>query len=308
MRRGAGIVRHEVNEAKRAKMAPLLPGKVSDPGRSGQGRLFVSGCLWVRSGARRLHLPERHGKWSRCTAASIAHAMRRSESGRSRLTTERNNQYLMLYSAIIRPFARLLTTLRIAETFLAGSVNQHARAEMGQDQALGLGATALPRRLTTRIHMLADARGLALKLVITAGEVGDITQAPALLHGQGGSSVLADKAHGSNASRTAIAGMDGETVSSRTAAARLPSRTYGGHATTAGFQIVFAWQGSRCAHDASPAAASVRIAAFRWGMSYILPPIPSVPASGFAAKASMMVRASAISSGDGEKAALIVGT
>ena len=36
----------------------------------------------------------------------------------------------------------------------------------------------------------------------------------------------------------------------------------------------------------SPAAANVRCAAFRWGMSYILPSIPSVPASGCAAKAS----------------------
>ena len=43
--------------------------------------------------------------------------------------------------------------------------------------------------------MLADALGRPLKLIITAGQVGDITQAPALLKIQNGDAVLADKAY-----------------------------------------------------------------------------------------------------------------
>ena len=43
----------------------VLPGKASDPGRSGRdNRLFVNGCLWaLRSGAHWHDLPERYGKW-----------------------------------------------------------------------------------------------------------------------------------------------------------------------------------------------------------------------------------------------------
>jgi transposase len=61
--------------------------------------------------------------------------------------------------------------------------------------------------LTTKIHMLADAFGRPLRFIITAGQAGDITQAPALLDGQSGKAVLGDKAYDSNALRTIIAGM-----------------------------------------------------------------------------------------------------
>lgn len=60
--------------------------------------------------------------------------------------------------------------------------------------------------------MLADALGRPLRFIVTAGQVGDITQAPALLDGQAGDAVLADKAYDGNALRAVIAGMDAETV------------------------------------------------------------------------------------------------
>jgi transposase len=60
--------------------------------------------------------------------------------------------------------------------------------------------------------MLADALGRPLRLIITAGQTGDITQAPALLDGQTGNAVLADKAYDSNALRASIASMGAEAV------------------------------------------------------------------------------------------------
>jgi transposase len=60
--------------------------------------------------------------------------------------------------------------------------------------------------------MLADALGRPLRLIVTAGQVGDITQAPALLDGQDSDAVLADKAYDSNALRAVIAGMQAEAV------------------------------------------------------------------------------------------------
>ena len=60
-----GVKRCEPSLAQRVKIAPMLPGKAGDPGRTGQdSRRFVSGCSWVpRSGAHWPHLPEHHGKW-----------------------------------------------------------------------------------------------------------------------------------------------------------------------------------------------------------------------------------------------------
>jgi len=60
--------------------------------------------------------------------------------------------------------------------------------------------------------MLADALGRPLRFIITAGQAGDITQAPALLEGQAGNAVLADKAYDSNALRALIAAMGAKAV------------------------------------------------------------------------------------------------
>ncbi len=60
--------------------------------------------------------------------------------------------------------------------------------------------------------MLADALGRPLRLIVTAGQVGDITQAPALLEGQAEEAVLAEKAYDSNALRAVIAEMQAEAV------------------------------------------------------------------------------------------------
>lgn len=60
--------------------------------------------------------------------------------------------------------------------------------------------------------MLADTLGRPLRFIITAGQVGDITQAPALLEGHVAKAVLADKAYDSNALRAIIEAMGAEAV------------------------------------------------------------------------------------------------
>jgi len=60
--------------------------------------------------------------------------------------------------------------------------------------------------------MLADALGHPLRLILTAGQRGDVTQTPTLLEGQAGDAVLADKAYDSKALRKIIAVMDVEAV------------------------------------------------------------------------------------------------
>ena len=55
--------------------------------------------------------------------------------------------------------------------------------------------------------MLADTLGRPIRVILTAGQTGDITTAPALLDGLCADAVLADKAYDSNALRAAIAAM-----------------------------------------------------------------------------------------------------
>lgn len=60
--------------------------------------------------------------------------------------------------------------------------------------------------------MLADALGRPLRFIVTPGQTGDVTQAPALLHGHDGGAVLADKAYDSKALRAIITDMGAEAV------------------------------------------------------------------------------------------------
>jgi transposase len=62
--------------------------------------------------------------------------------------------------------------------------------------------------LTTKIHMLADARGRPLRIILTGGEVHDCKRALPLLEGVDAGGVIADKAYDSNEIRAAIAARD----------------------------------------------------------------------------------------------------
>jgi transposase len=66
--------------------------------------------------------------------------------------------------------------------------------------------------LTTKIHTLADALGRPLRFILTGGEAGDITMAPALLADVEAGGVIADKAYDGNALRALIAEAGAEAV------------------------------------------------------------------------------------------------
>lgn len=107
-----GIKRYELSDAQWGRIAPLVPGKASDPGRTGaDNRLFVNGVLWVlRSGAHWRDLPERYGKYksvhkrfSRWAKAGIWEKVFAS------LIRDRDNEYLMLDTTLVRAHQQAAT-------------------------------------------------------------------------------------------------------------------------------------------------------------------------------------------------------
>lgn len=107
-----GVKRYELTQAQWERIAPLLPGKVGDPGRSGaDNRLFVNGVLWVlRSGAFWQHLPERYGKWKSVHARFTRWAKAGVwEKVFEDLTKDRRNEYLMLDSTLVRAHQQATT-------------------------------------------------------------------------------------------------------------------------------------------------------------------------------------------------------
>ena len=54
-----------LSEQQWERIAPIIPGKAGDPGRSGDdNRMFIEGVLWiVRTGAPWRDLPDCFGKW-----------------------------------------------------------------------------------------------------------------------------------------------------------------------------------------------------------------------------------------------------
>ena len=97
--------RYELTDAQWRRVEDLLPGKKSDPGRTGaDNRLFVNAVLWVlRSGAHWHDLPERYGKYKtvhkrfgRWADAGVW------EQIFKRLIDDPDNDYVMLDTTLIR--------------------------------------------------------------------------------------------------------------------------------------------------------------------------------------------------------------
>ena len=99
------VKRYELSDKQWVRIAPLIAGKASDPGRTGvDNRLFVNAVLWVvRSGAHWHDLPERYGKHKtvhkRFTRWAKAGVWERIFED---LTSDPDNQYLMLDSTVVR--------------------------------------------------------------------------------------------------------------------------------------------------------------------------------------------------------------
>ena len=87
------------------RMAPRLPGKVGDPGRSGvDNRLFVEAVLWlVRTGIPWRDLPAIFGSWN----SNFVHFSRWSKAGVwdrlfAAMADDPDFEYILIDSTIVR--------------------------------------------------------------------------------------------------------------------------------------------------------------------------------------------------------------
>ena len=99
------VKRYELEDRQWDRIAPVLPGKAGDPGRTAaDNRLFVNGVLWVlRSGAHWHDLPPRYGKYKSVHKRFIRWADRGVwERLFAVLSRDRDNEHLMIDSTIVR--------------------------------------------------------------------------------------------------------------------------------------------------------------------------------------------------------------
>jgi transposase len=105
--------RYELSAQQWVKIRGMLPGKHGDPGRTAKDNLnFVNGVLWVlRSGARWSDLPERYGKYKTVHKRFSRWAHNGIwEKIFALLTKERDNEYLMIDSTIVKAHQQAATS------------------------------------------------------------------------------------------------------------------------------------------------------------------------------------------------------
>ena len=181
------MVRKILNDAQWARIAPELPGKKGDPGKSGtDNRLFVEAVLWVaRTGSPWRDLPDDFGKWSTVYTRYWRWAQKdKCGSIFKRLSEDADFEYVMIDGTIVR-------------------VHQHGAGARGgtQNQAIGRSRGGL----TTKIAALVDALGNLVRFTLLPGQRHDIKSVDDLLEGIDCDTFLGDKAFDAKALRARLA-------------------------------------------------------------------------------------------------------
>jgi transposase len=165
-----------LSDAHWERIAPLLPGKEGDPGRSGEdNRLFVEGVLWLGAVARPAAALRQMGDGlealSKMGREGRIRADLRSPVGQSRLRVRAHRRH-----------------------HRQGPPARRRRKRGTQNQAIGKSRGGL----TTKIVALVDALGNLARFVLLPGQRHDSIGVEPLLHGIALEALIGDKAFDSD--------------------------------------------------------------------------------------------------------------
>ena len=162
------------------------------PGMEAKCKNFLEAIFWMaRTGAQWRELPEKYGKWNSIFSRFNAWS-KKFIWGKflEFCAADPDLEYVMIDATIVR-----------AHPCAAGYGDQ---AEQGLGRSKG--------GFTCKIHARVDALGNLLKIIITAGQRSEITQANALIEGISDAYVLADKGYAFNVVRSQIINQNCEPV------------------------------------------------------------------------------------------------
>ncbi|MFH1043663.1 MAG: IS5 family transposase [Pseudomonadota bacterium] len=175
------MVRRWLRDDQWQRLESMLPGKVGDPGRTGENnRLFIEAVLWIaRTGSPWRDLPAEFGRWN---------------SVYKRFGRWSNN------GVWNRAFAELAKDADFEEMFLDSTIvraHQHSSgaAKKKAPQAIGRSRGGL----STKVHTAVDALGNPLRLILSAGQIADIDFATDLIADIRADAVIADKGYDADA-------------------------------------------------------------------------------------------------------------
>ena len=177
--------RHAIRDEDWDRIKDLLPGREGLPGVTARdNRLFIDAVLWIaKTGAPWRDLPERFGPWNSVWRRFDRWARNGRWQKVFEVLQDPDLEWLILDSTVIR-----------AHQHAAGA-RKEADGTGGQgDQALGRSRGGFG----TKIHAAVSGLMLPVRILLTAGQEADVTQAEQLIEGLPIEVVIGDKGYDSD--------------------------------------------------------------------------------------------------------------
>jgi transposase len=177
--------RHAIRDEDWERIKDLLPGREGQRGVTAKdNRLFIDAVLWIaKTGAPWRDLPDRFGNWNSIWRRFDRWARKGLWRKVFEVLQDPDLEWLILDSTVIR-----------AHQHAAGARKEDDGRGGQQDQALGRSRGGFG----TKIHAAVSGLMLPVRILLTAGQEADVTQAEGLIEGLPIEVVIGDKGYDSD--------------------------------------------------------------------------------------------------------------